>query len=451
MPSYKTRDLSIQPNVTIPPLAPVRGGSLGKADRLNSVLADQDRVLGHGRRVIATVGLHGSSEFMVVDTDPDTTSTTATYPTHGFKQIVARSRVTLTPGHMPVVVVTALPSGPRQILFIETGWWVGDGAGGAVEVEFTWDNGTTTATQTVTLQIPASGHEFFAQPQEAGEGWKEVYSETVGPVMPDGFDSQLVEREKWVEGVTLDIIIRYVDSPRVLDCAVFEAPALYARKRDDDGTFTTPCHTSGTGAPLAAYPSPYPVQRLSEAAGGDCTGGTLQALDVTVRQAHKLGPCFVAWSAHNEATALPTNTEAIPRSFTSTQLLDFFDSVNINSWVTTRRSWSGSSGATARRHNTAGEHQVLRGVAGCAEIIVRAYCRVSGTTGRLIVYAGPECRLEIRTTSVSYAWVTARTALRCGVAADDPSTWQAFGAVLASGGGNTFDVLDLVIEYSAIE
>ncbi|MCY0985963.1 hypothetical protein OV203_02405 [Nannocystis sp. ILAH1] len=364
------------------------------------------------------------------------------YPAPGQKQVAARSRVTLTPGYMPVVRVAALPSGLRQTSGVP------DGAGGSVEVTFTWDNGIDTATRTVSIEIPASEHANYAQPDGDGEGWSEVLEFDLGPIAPDGFFSDLSECAKWGEGVTLDTVVCFVESPRVLDCAVQEAPTQYAHEQDDAGAFTTPCLTDGAGVPLGKYPAEFPVQQLVEVA--DCTGGPLQALDVTARQVRKLGPCFVTWSAWDEATALVTGTEAAPVSFTTATLTNLFDGVT-TAHSQARRGWSGASGGTARRHNTAGGHQVLRDVVGVVEVVLRVYARIAGaTTGRVVLQAGPESRIETRVTSTTYGWVTQRGTLRCGIAADDPVTWQMYGALLSAGGGLRLDVLYVVVEYLAV-
>lgn len=443
MPSYKTRDLSKQPLPTSPPLAPLRGGRLARAGRLNAVLGEQDRVLGHGRRVLLSVGLHGSSEFLIPSSA--VVSLSQAYPTKGHEQIVARAKVALTPGHMPAAVLTALPSGPRQRN--SGGTWVLDGAGGRVEIEYTWTNGGDTESQTLTLTPPVSQHDDFTEPLEASAGWTEIHTLEATPTVPNGFTTDLGERVKWGEDVELEITVRYIDAPRVIDLCIFEAPTQYAREQDDDGTFTLHCHTV-KGAPLPAYPSPYPIQKLSEAAGGDYTGGSLQALAVADRQAKRLGPCIVSWSTWNDATASVTDTENDAIVFSTTTLTTPDGDTDYDA---DRRGWSAASGGTARRHNTAGEHQILRDVAAVVEVIVRVRAAVSvGDTGRVVIMAGPESRVEVAVSGASYAWHEQRGTLRCGVAADDPIVWQLFGAV-DTGGGTDLSLRDVQIYYASTE
>lgn len=446
MVDYKVRDLRKGPLTANPPLGPLQGGRIGKADRVNAILNNQDRAFGAGRRIIAAVGLHGCEQLMVLDADPNLN--VLLYPTKDHEQIVAITRVRLTPGTMPSISLLALPSGSRQKL--AGGEYKFDGAGGYVRVEFFWENQDTFDFETfsVFLHPKVSDHTYAAQPSGAGAGWDEVHALDLPLVCPPSFLNNAAKRRLYGENVELTTKVYFGESVRVLDLTVFEQPYLYARETGDAGTYSHHCHTTGAGAALGVYPFEYPVQRASEAASGDPTGGTLQALAVLDRQAKRSGPVLFTWSSWSDPDALVSDTEVSPVEFsaTSDESLD-----GATAWDDALRGWSASSGGTARRHDTAGEYHVLRDVVGCVEVIVRVFGYVSGgDTGYLTIVASPDSRVEVEITSSGSAWASARGTLRCGIAADDvdASLLQVFGRVNA--GTGTLYVRYITVEYCSI-
>jgi len=429
---------------THPDRAPLGAGRVARAAPVHEALKGQDRVLAHGARIVAHVGLAGGDVWQA-DAALVPELNEQTHPSTAFR-VVARAKVRLTPGYSLRFRAACVRSGVHQHL---TGAdWAYVGTGGAIKVSVTYDNGVDdplAVSRTVTPK--ASKLENGLEPEGNGAAWADLH-EVLGDLFPpELFESAAVAR-RWSEGVDATITIYFRGGVRVVDLCVYEAPTRYARDttEDDVESYSTHLHTSGAADPLPVYPSPWPTTRRSDAGGGDPTGGPLAALHVAARQGRVLGPMLLAWSSWLESQDVAL-TEAAPVSSTSTSWVQPLAPA-VTSWAPTRAGWAAGSPGMARRADLAGPLE-LRGVAAVVPVRVRAWCRVTddASPGALRLQAGDYSIAELPVTSESWAWREVLGWLECGLNGDDPQSWQLL--VKAGGGGSAVEVRYLAVDYAA--
>lgn len=430
---------------THPDRKPLGAGHVAQAAPVHEALKAQDRILGHGARIVAHVGLAGGNAWQA-DATMVPESGEQTHPDSVGFRVVARSKVRLTPGCSLRVRAACTRSGTQMKDFVGDGWGY-VGTGGQIKVSVTYDNGVDgPLSVSATMTPKASALDDGLEPGGPGEAWADLHVVLADLFPPQLFESAVVAR-RWSENVDAAITIYFRGGVRVVDCVVFEAPARYARDtEDDDPDYSTHLHTSGTADPLPKYPSPWPITRRSDAAGGDPSGGSLMALSVATRQAQALGPTILQWTSWSEAQDV-TLTEAAPASTTSTTWINLMAPA-IGSWSAAGAGWAAGSPGFARRADLAGPLE-LRGKVGVVPVLVRAWCRVTNNAhpGALRLHAAAHCLVELAVTSETWGWVTAPAWLECGLNGDDPRSWQLLAR--SSNAAAAVQVRYVSIDYAA--
>lgn len=424
---------------THPDRAPLRGGRVAIAAPVHEVLKAQDGVLGHGARVLASVGLAGRAAFQA-DADIDPEEETQTHPRFDVYRAVLRSKVRLTPGYAVRFRGTFVRSGIQQKLVMGDYPYVG--AGGAVRCVVEYDNGVDTLTQIRIMTPLASPNVNGGDPTEAGASFGDIHTQDFEVYPPTiNFSAEVAQR--WAEDVTATITVSYRGSPRVVDLVVYEAQVMYARDTADDAdSYTVPVHTDGAGKPLFQYPSYWPVKQRTLA--GDVSSGSIMALAVSTRQAAVLGPVALYWSAFRETLA-PGATEAEAMRTTSDSFAEISAS-GVGEWLATNAGQAGGAVGTARRADLCGPLE-LRGVVAVLPVRVRVFGRVNDAAypGVVRIMAAEYSVAEVVIDSETLAWHESIAWIKCGLNGDDPQTWQRF--YKSAGGGEWCDVLYIVVEF----
>lgn len=436
---YKTRKLTgVAPSS--PPLAPLTGGKIGKADRVGSIFATQDTILSHGRRIVARVGLEGSDTFQVPSTT--TTSASQTYPLRTVNRVACRASCKVTPGHFLRCVAVYVPAGASQKFTAPN--WVYAGAGGSIVVTITYENGITTEAVTQEIDCEASPNVNNGETTTAGASWAEARRARTEPFRPTIVTQ--ADAVDWTDDVTAKITIAYKGGVRVLSCIVYEEPIAYVTDTTSVD-WASSQYTDGSGLPLASYPTRWPVVRTF--LGGDPSGGTYFLINTAARQAADLGGVYATQSTWREASLAVSATEAAPLTTTSTATLgvDLWRTA-ITGWSAGVAGWSVSSGANAPQWNTSGPHLELRDTDRVVPVRLRVYGMVSGGTGTLRLYADTFSVAELVITSTSYDWYETTGHLRCGFGPEDETNLVLLGRV--NSGVNTLSVRYVMIEYDNV-
>lgn len=446
MPKHKIRKLTGGVLPTSPPLDALTGGRPAKRDRVASVFAEQDRLLGHGRRIVAAGGMQGSTSYRI--TSVDALSNVPIYPEIGFELRVHRGRVNVTPGHYLVFNALCGPAGPTQGEFdMGDGVYLQDSIGGQIKVAITYDNGVDTLDPLV--QTPGTmnssdtyGAEsmepggYFGQLHQIRAGFKIPGTDTIGP-------DAAAKAAAWSENVTAEIEVSYINSPRVADWIIYEVPFQYARSFEDPAPWSSSLYTNGQGQPLTKYPSAWPVSHTNT--GGDPSNGYTFALATASRQTSALGPYLISQSTYDEGHQPLSQGTPPPLTTASTTYVDLWRPA-ITSWGADKAGWSLSSGGNAPQWGTSGPHLELRDKARVVPVRVSVYARVlGGGTGRLRLMASDYSCAEILVNSSSYQWFETDAHLLCGFGAEDTSNAILFGKV--SAGGTTLSVQYFQVQH----
>jgi len=437
MPTYRKRDLTGPIVPSGPPLAALTGGQIGRADRVASIFAEQDRILPHGRRIVAQVGLNGADAFAVLSTDP-TDTMGQVYPDADAVRVAYRAKFDLTPGHMLRAVAVVSPSGNTQEVDGE-GTWVGAGSGGRIVIETTFTNSGGSDIVTTLLETPSSPNEYGGESTGASAMWAEAQrlrSKLIKPDMPDPATAA-----SWSDEVTVDLSVGFQGGVRPICVVVYEEPYQYLRSTADTD-WASSIYTNGTGLPLPAYPTKWPVDQTN--LGGEPSNGSEYLLATATRQTTALGPMLVTASAWNEAAQAVTSAETDEITTTSTSRVDLWR-VSTTAWSDTIAAWSVSSGGNAAQWNTSGPKLELRDKARVIPVRIRIYCKKSGAgSGVLRVQTAAYSLVDVSVTSTSWGWIETTAHLRCGFGAEDETTLIVLGNVTA--GSTTLHVRYLQIE-----
>lgn len=439
MPSYRKRDLTGAIVPSNPPLAPLTGGKVGKADRVASIFAEQDRILAHGRRIVAQLGLNGADAFSVLSEDPYDTGGQV-YPDATTARVAYRGRFDLTPGHMLRAVAVYAPAGATQKLVPVLGIWAAAGAGGAIIVDTEFTNSGGSESVSTILETQPSQNEFAGESTTAGAVWAEARRRRSGLIRPDMPDAATAA--SWSDGVSVELTISMRGGVRPISVIVYEEPYQYVASTESTG-WATSIYTNGSGLPLPAYPTPWPVDQVN--LGGDPSKGTEYLIGTADRQTRSIGPMLLAATAWSEAAQDVTADETDEKTTSSTTPVDLWRT-STTAWSTNIAAWSVSSGGNAPSWNTSGPHLELRDKCRVIPVRVRVYAKRSGTgsgTVRVISQVYSLCDLAV--TSSSWGWVETTAHLRCGFGAEDETTLIVLGSV--SAGGVTLHVRYLQIEY----
>ncbi len=406
---------------------PLIGGRPAKRSRVHSVHSGQDSIIGHGRRTLMRVSLGAAEEFEIVSLSA--TSALQRYPLKGIPRDRARAKIRLTPGYFPELRVLALPSGALQKFNLGT--YIPDGAGGQVRIEVEFDNGVDPP-ETVTTELtpPTSLLTNNAEPPVAqvGAAWNALRYVKTGLITPEGVFQDVSVLEKWADNVTVTMKIQFVGSIRPVDVSVSEAPAHFANKYTDT-SWATHAYTGADGQGLQTYPSDYPVQRASEAVGGDPTRGTLQLTGVPLRQAQRFGPVIYNFTAHDEATADVSVSQQSAFSVATTTFTHI-PTPTATAYDADTPGVSASSGGSSRQYDTAGKERILRDKNAAIPVRVFLEARLSagGATGTVRVQSAGYHYVEIPVTSVGlFADHEATLYVRAGTRPEDISNIAVFG------------------------
>lgn len=426
MPTYRRRRI-IEPQ-TAPPLGPLRGHQLMRRARASAIHATGDRVLSHGRRILATCGLHGASGWHVADTAPGQMSLTYPKPNQE-RGVMLTPAIRLTPGHFVRAVVVAGPSGMTE----ETGS-VPTGAKGEIHIGATYTNGDGSTTVVKVLAIPGSGELYAAQPSGASAAWSQLHKRRSALMLPA--DMNLIANlAAWADDVTVSIAVAYVGSPRVVDLVVYEEPLALAYDLAA-GDWIAPMHAAPDGGSLGQLGGPVPVIKRS---ASDPGGGVEILTDAAARLAQETGP--VLWSATtwDEGGQDFTAAEAEYLQVTGTTYTEIM-SGEADTYSAATPAWSMSSGANARRVQESEQTAIMRD----NDNVVPVRCYIYGAMSTAVGSPTATVRFEAASYSIaevavpagtSYAWHSAPGTLRCGLGAQDPTALQV-RAKTSSGGAS---------------
>ncbi|HEY0132435.1 MAG TPA: hypothetical protein VGB85_00110 [Nannocystis sp.] len=419
------------------PLGPLRAGQYAKRSGVMSAMADADRALGNGRRVLARVGLHGEAAHQVVSTN--TTSATQTYPTKTASRVALRWKGPLTPGHFPTVSAIVVPAGATQKA--AAGGFVLDAVVGWIDIiaEF---SGPASETVTHTFALPASGNQYGGEGADAGWAWAALRKVGPAALAPAGALQNAGTMRTWSEGVTVELTVIYRGGVRCVDLVLQEQPFAYARSVGIDAasTFSSPLAVSGDGKPAATYPSSFPLEELSPT---DPTFGTALLADVVHRQHSGWGPVLAQWSGWRESQAV-TATAAVGVSTTSLTYLNMLDT-SLTTWSSASPGWSLASGGQAQQWLSSNSHRTTRDVDACVPVRCWVYGSRTGSGASTIRFQSENFSIvEVSITSSTDGWWSATGHLRCGLGPEDTSTLQVLGKLAAAG---TLTIRHIVVEY----
>lgn len=402
------------------------GGDQAFKKQLGFVSDFDPPVTSVGRRILATAGLHGASDFLVLDGD-NTTSGSQIYPTKTHERTVLITKCRLTPGCRISVVGLACRSGPCQRMG-GGGSWVEDSRTGSLIIVATWDNGINQYSRTTEYVVPSSAETYGGEPSAFSAG----NISTIKSDIPNPADVE--DDDEFGGMVELTIQIKAKGALRLIDVAVYEKP--HEVWRDEDDRETTTMNVSGP------YPSEYAITGLD--LPDDARWGARQYLHNARSQAQYLGPTLWQWSSWDESTATVTQTTPTAVTATTTSFTDLLRS-SITSFSESNPGWSMSSGGTSRNPEWSGILE-LRERDGVIPVTCRVYAKVNSgaITGTVRFQSKDYSLCDLTTSSTSYTWIEGLAWLRCGIHQNLQTVMQLMGKVSAAG---TLSVLYASVDY----
>lgn len=424
---------------TSPPLETLTGGRLARADRVRSVHAQVDCLLGNDRGVVGRVGLHGATAFQVPSVNP--ASVSQVYPLRSVYRTVARvPAFSLLPGHFLRLSALVEPSGMTGKIG-GAGTWIADSAYGELAAIVTW-GGPAADTTTHKVVLVASGETWAAEDAAAGASWAGLRRVEVPLMFPDSVTTSVGSARTWSEGTTAQIEIKFRGGVRCVDLVVQQIPFAYARNVTSDSPISSALITDGAGALVPNYPVAYPVEERSAT---DPTFGSALLADLADRQ-HTLGPVLAHWGAWDESAAVSA-TDLPSITTTSSTFVDMLRT-SVTAWAATNPGWSLSAGSTAQQFKTSNAKRELRGLNGCLPVRVWAYCARVGTGSAVLRFQSADHAVaELEVTSSTPAWQSVTGYLRCGAHPQDPSVLQVLGRA-TSGAGSNLSLSSLLVEHT---
>jgi hypothetical protein len=416
----------------------------------------QDRMWASGRRLVLAWGLNGASGLAFPETNPTGSPiTNPTYPDPWTPYTIARAkRFYLTSGCHLQLELRALPSGETQIHDGSSGFKAG-GAMGRVIVGVTWTNEDgATETRNYPIDLDGSKEQYGAQPDGAGEAWIWQLRRRV-TMNPDGIWLDAALMAKWsTPGTFVDLNVKYVGNPRVVSAHIWERPLAIARDYTKDNWMF---HGYGSGEnDLNHYPHGFPVQKASDAAGGDPTQGTQHLVEVAVEQGKQLGPSLFYWTCWQEEkttkySGTPTKVspqdlydtsshdtnnpnatgdkEAPPITGTDTSFVNILDT-SFTSWNEDAPGFGLGSGGYGRSYPTSGK-PFLRDKTGVVDAKVAAYITNASqddtTTIRVMASPFSYVDLEVKPSGNDvWTWDEVVHHFQCGRTPEDGQRLQIF-------------------------
>lgn len=438
--ALKTRDLR-NTSTTLPPLDALVGGKVAKRDRILASLAQADRLLGNGRRIVGRAGAYGAATWQVPNTSPE--SETQTHPLSNVRRkVLLAPAVAVTPGHGLVVSAVVAPCGQTQRYVDEPGSWIRDNGGGRIIVTVQWvgDGGSVTTSATLLLPPPSSPDGI--ESATPGRTWVDLRRVQTALLAPPNATTDATALRVWCDSTTAAVTIEYRGGARVVDLVIMEKPFGYARDlASDAGPYATTLSTDAAGQIIKTYPSEYPLDELT--ATNPTLGAALLA-DVTDRQAHGLGPILAHWTAFSEATTAVTATD-IPTVSTSSTSFVGLASADLSGWRDSVPGWSLAAGGHAQQFKSSNALRELRGTDACVPVRcwVYGYMVGIGSTGVVRWQSEDFSLAEVAIASVTPAWYSVTGHLRCGIGPEDSSVLTLLGVV----DGGTLHVSQTLVEY----
>lgn len=390
-----------------------------RRSRASAVHAAGDKVLAHGRRILATVGMHGARTWHMSDTNNGTG--TQAKPEANVERVVIRTPpIALTPGHLVRVSVVCNPSGETEKMVSMA--WGNAGVKGEVKISVAYDNGTSTPTVDKFMTLPNSGLANGAQPTGPGAAWSQIHKLLSAPIYPADLTDPAT-LAAWSDGVTATITVSYIGSPRIIDLCVYEEPfALCYDASTND--WIAPMHSNGSGGALASLPGNVPKIKLS---GSNSSGGAEVICDAARRLSQEIGPVLFFHTAWDEDAQAVASTETDFKSITSTGFVELIHGAT--SVGTDRPGWSTSSGANATRIQDSERTVVLRDKTNVVPVRFYIYGAMSTATGSPTAtvrfqYDAKEWTEIAIPAGTTYAWHSAPGHIRCGLGAQDPHAVQ---------------------------
>lgn len=327
--------------------------------RAEAAMRAQDKVVPQSRRIHMRTGVDGADAWLVPNTD---VSPGGSHPDRDVARAICRSEFDVSPGCTLRAACLHVPSGMTQ--HIPASVYVAAGVQGVVQFVTTWTaSDATTESYTYVMPLDGSQLEFGSENTSAGGMQKSLRLAEVKMIPPVDF-SDNAERDKWSRPYSVDVEIRYVGSPRVVDLVVYERPNFFTPEADRADTEWVQ-HVFAIGDPDDAAPkTKWPVDEREDTGAGDRDQrhGTLQCLRVVENQRKRLGPMLIHWNAYREGegavtdTALPFLTIGTAASVRWSNLLNLFQTSNTRSSIAfepDEPAWSMGCGGYARQwlHN----------------------------------------------------------------------------------------------------
>ena len=424
-----------------PAVGPLLGGEPAKRAPIVAAIRAQDRVVTLSRRVLLRQSLSGAVGFLVPNTDPTVANT---HPLGDSSRIVARARVTLTPGCMIRVRALVAFSGQTQTA---GGSPLAEGAHGGISVlaAFT-DSSAVTLSPTFEDSIPTSPLEFAAAPTAAEGQWKSMRVVTIDAIRPEVLNSA-GDVNQWTRPSTVELTVSHLEGARVISLIAYEMPYKSAMEADD--TADEWCsHHFGSGSPGGVGPAmTHPFQRLGETTpDGDPRGGTWHMMDVANAQALRLGPVLIHWTSHDEDGEDVRMTECEPVEIDS-DTLQCIHNTAITRYSVDQEGFSLAAGAYARvrPHND----PVGMPSSGVIPVRVRVYASTGdgSTAGVVRLWSAPYQWIDVVIPAgTSYAWREMFGYARVGRGPGDPAVAQIFAR--RTSGSSTVRIRAVSVDFA---
>lgn len=424
MPTYRVKSMQGGTEPTVPSIGKQLANQPATKHAVHQTMPPQDRIVGAGRRVLIEAGLCLNGRFVCrngVAFDSESGGTAVAYADGITDRVVCRlQNYPITPGNVLRLRVRAEPSGMHHGDLSGLSSVTDAGAAGWIKLEATWDNQSTTTTETTELFIPGSEESNNGEPDGDGESW--VLSKVYKRVLrPEGLDFlfKKATTAKWCKsGTTVDITLSYRGSPRPWDVIVYEDPERIAY--DDEETGDWVAHTY----PEQSYPFDFPRKQAEDS--GDVTRGQLHLHTVLQGIAAQLAPAVYHWHSGQEghgeieewadysysggALGTSGDNEAPPYEVTGSSF-EVVPESNLSSYATTNPGPGLGCGGYGRGVVQNGDRGVcgwgLRGRSAVIPVRVDVYSKASSSDVTTVrVQSRAHSWIDVTQNGTSYGWDT---------------------------------------------
>lgn len=432
--SQNLRDLGDPPT---PSTEALIGMQAMERSRAEAAMRAQDKVAAQSRRIVARVGLNGDDAWLVPNTG-QTPNAAQTCPLPNTPRSVAPLKIDVTPGCVLRAIALHLPSGMTS--FLDGSTYDPAGTQGILHFVCTF-TAADASTETYTYVMPLDGSTLEnGSENTSNAGMQKSLRLAEVDILPPVDLTDLATKRLWSRPWSVEIEIRYVGSPRIIDCTVSEIPRFYAREADDtDNEWTQ--HIFSTGDPDGQGPKPdYPVDEREDtgAVDRDQRIGTLQCLRVAENQRKRFGPMLFHWVPYNEDDATINGTSLQVVTISTAASLRWANVLNTDQFATLSSAaafepdepgWSMGCGGYARpwRHNN---RQVIptQNVA-TAPVLLRVLAdnNAAATNTELRLHSAPDDATATSSNSeAAYSWISLTIPAATG---GTPVWYEAWGFV----------------------